>query len=261
MVNIQPQHVTLAKLIQDRLFRIPEYQRSYSWTNEHRKDLFNDILRIYDKGNEHSHFMATVVGLQRETIPIVTKNHQKIDIVDGQQRITTLILLLKAIAQAINDSDPSELKIGQELNGSMVKDDKATLLLLQTNHDSSDYFGKYLRKGTHTPSKDATTVADRELLSAMEDCEQFVAKWQENNNALIDLTHLLMNRLTFVFHEIHEEAVVYSVFNGLTTGCWLGQPTPTQPHVVPAPLMPSALCTPTPSTQRRPCIPTPVHGH
>ena len=179
--------------------------------------MFGDILRIYGQGKDRSHFMATVVGLRREARTIMTEEHHVVDIVDGQQRITTLILLLKAITEAIDSSDAIEAQIGRQIYQSLVKDDEATLLLLQTNHDGSDYFANYLRFGTHPSSQMAKTIADRELLSAMEDCEQFVADWQHNGKPLESLVILLRNRLTFIFHEISDEALVYTVFEVLNS--------------------------------------------
>ena len=160
--------------------------------------------------------MATVVGLRREARIIGLIEHQVIEIVDGQQRITTLILLLKAIAKAVACSTPGT-RISRDLNDSLVKDDRATLLLLQSNHDSSNYFATYLRDGTHPPSTDAKTVADRELLSAMADCERFVAGWQDGGKSLETLVTLLSNRLTLVFHEIGDESLVYTVFEVLNS--------------------------------------------
>ena len=217
MINIDPKNVTLDQLIRGRLFRIPQYQRTYSWQSKQRQDMFGDIQRIYDKGNDRFHFMATVVGLRREARTIMTEEHHVIEIVDGQQRITTLILLLKAITKAIDSSDTTEEQIGQNINRSLVKDDEATLLLLQTNHDVSDYFANYLRQGTHPSSKTAETIANRELLSAMEDCEKFVADWQHDGKSLESLVTLLRNRLTFIFHEISDEAQVYTVFEVLNS--------------------------------------------
>ena len=217
MINIDPKYVTLAQLIQGRLFRIPQYQRTYSWHSRQRQEMFGDIRRIYDQGKDRSHFMATVVGLRREARTIMTEEHHVVEIVDGQQRITTLILLLKAITNAIDSSDAIEGQIGQQLYHSLVKDDEATLLLLQTNHDGSDYFANYLRFGTHPSSRAAKTIADRELLSAMEDCEQFVDDWQHNDQPLESLVTLLRNRLTFIFHEISDEALVYTVFEVLNS--------------------------------------------
>ncbi len=217
MIDIQPKHITLAQLFQGRLFRIPQYQRSYSWGRKHRQDLFADIKQVHEHGADRSHFMATVVGLRQKVETIGTTAHEFIDIVDGQQRITTVILLLKAIAVAIDDSNLPDRRVRDELNTSLIKDDKATLLLLQTNHDSSDFFANYLKHGTHPSSDDAETIADYELLAAMEECEQFVDSWQESGISLVDLVTLLKNRLTFILHEISDESLVYTVFEVLNS--------------------------------------------
>ena len=216
-IEIQPRHVTLAELFQGRLFRVPPYQRSYSWRHKQRQDLFTDIRQIYQHGADRSHFMATVVGLRRKMQTIGTTEYQFIDIVDGQQRITTLILLLKAIAVNIHTSNTPNANVRAEINNTLIKDDKATLLLLQTNHDSSDYFATYLIHGTHPPSQHATTIANKELLGAMEECEQFVSDWQSADISLVELVTLLKNRLTFVLHEISDESLVYTVFEVLNS--------------------------------------------
>ena len=212
--QIQPQYVTLDQLLYGRLFRIPQYQRMYSWRKKERQDLFRDINRTAESGKPH--YMATIVGLRRENTNILTRNHQTIEVVDGQQRITTLVLLLKAIAKILDRSTPAGERIGQELDETVVKPDKA-LLLLQTNHDISHYFADYLRTGEHPSSGSARTVADRELLSAMEECEEYVNNWLSRNKSLETLVSLLKNQLTFVLHEIGDESLVYTVFEVLNS--------------------------------------------
>lgn len=217
MIEIQPQYLTFGKLLHERLFRIPQYQRAYSWQRKHREALLNDILAIWEAGSDKSHFMATIVGLRREKRTIFTDEHQVVEIVDGQQRVTTLIILLKAIAKSLDRAQPDEEKTCNELNETLVKPDKTSLLLLQTNHDSSDFFANYIRKGDHPSSDSARTYADRELLMAMEECEKFVALWRKGKGSLLDLLSLLKNRLTFVFHEISDESAVYTVFEVLNS--------------------------------------------
>jgi hypothetical protein len=217
MIEIQPQLLTLSGLLNKRLFRIPQYQRAYSWHSRHREDLFGDIFNTWRAGNDRQHFMATVVGLRREKRMIGTDEHQVVEIVDGQQRITTLILLLKAIAKTVDRSDRGGERIGRELDETLVKPDKASLLLLQTNHDISNYFADYLRTGNRPSSDLAKTQADRELLLAMEDCEQFVTHCNDKVLPVMDLITLLKNKLTFVFHEIGDEALVYTVFEVLNS--------------------------------------------
>lgn len=212
-LQIQPQLQTFGQLISDRLFKIPNYQRSYSWGTPQRRALFEDIKRTWEAGEDRTHFMATVVGLRRGTQKIAVNQYAEIDIVDGQQRVTTLILLLKSIAKIIA---PSEEKIKRDIEEALVKPDSASLLLLQTNHDTSRHFANYLLYGTSKPAGSAETIADRELLKAIEECEEFAREWQQQGR-LNDLVALLRNRLEFIFHETPDEALVYTVFEVLNS--------------------------------------------
>ena len=212
-----PEFIDLEKLFHRRLFKIPQYQRSYSWQKKQRKDLLNDIKISFEK-NSQTHFMATVVGLkQGDPKRIVADEYQTIDIVDGQQRITTLIMLYKAISKKL-DRDDNEIAIRNELTKTLVKDDNASVLLLQTNHDTSNYFLNYIRKGTiRDDPATAETSADRNILAAIIDCEEFVEKWRKDGCSLIDLIVHIKNRLTFIYHEIDDESLVYTVFEVLNS--------------------------------------------
>jgi hypothetical protein len=84
-----------------RAFRIPEYQRGYSWEREQWDDLLDDLdVLPRDNGQFKDHFTGTVV-LQPTTIPPITDvegtSYPVFEVVDGQQRLTTLVLLLEAI--------------------------------------------------------------------------------------------------------------------------------------------------------------------
>jgi len=217
VLDIQPQYLTLSKLLDGRLFIIPDYQRAYSWTSHQRKDLFNDIERVYSKGPNSSHFMAAVVCRRKKKLSIETDEFYQLDIVDGQQRITTLIILLNAIRLALDTRKQTEKNLHRELSELLVKGDGAKLLLLQTNHDTSHHFSDYLRNGNAEDSAAVTTLADRELLEAIEECEEFVESWQESKRRLISLVALLKNRLSFLLHEIKDEKAVYTVFEVLNS--------------------------------------------
>ena len=102
MFTIEPKFLTLIQLLEKRLFRIPLYQRAYSWQSKQRNDMFNDIRKLQGKARV-SHFMATVVGVRNESdiVEIGTDEYTVIDIVDGQQRLTTLVILLKVIMEEL----------------------------------------------------------------------------------------------------------------------------------------------------------------
>ena len=217
MITIQPQYLSLANLLNGRLFRIPEYQRAYSWTRRERQDLFDDIRKVYAKGPDEGHFMAAVVGLRRDRQTLGTDEYLVTEVVDGQQRLTTLIILLNVINLQLNGEDKAEAKLSRELRELLVKVEGEELLLLQTNHDSSQYFANFLRKGMKQSSDTAKTIADREVLEAIEDCTAFVSNWTKEIDTLPSLAALLKNRLTFLLHEIDDEKSVYTVFEVLNS--------------------------------------------
>ncbi len=212
-MSVRPEYFTLTKLLANRLFRIPHYQRAYSWQREHRAAMFSDIRKLKNQPSDSFHFMATVVGLNRKEKgkEIATELYDFIEIVDGQQRITTLVLLLKAIERKLNCKIPVEDEQAKKLQKLLVKQDESSLILLQTNHDRSQYFANYLRRGVHPSTDEAQTLADHELLSAIEECEFFVDNWDNR----LELLGILKNKLTFVYHEIDHEAAVYTVFETL----------------------------------------------
>jgi len=73
-----------------------------------------------------------------------------IEIVDGQQRLTTLAILLKAISKQLAKDDPKHAK---EIDSLLVKGDDLSLFLFATNQDSSELFIDYLRDGTRPSNK------------------------------------------------------------------------------------------------------------
>lgn len=214
-MDIQPQLLTLARLFEGRLFYIPDYQRSYSWSSRERDDLFDDITSA--RGKEEGHFMATVVCLRRTRVKIGIDEYQKLDIVDGQQRLTTLVILLNTIRLAMDTEDERESRAASGLGDLLVKPGSESLLLLQTNHDSSHYFSDYLYEGATQQPFRAKTIADRELLSAIADCTRFVHDWKREHGDLPALAAVIRNRLSFVLHEISDERTVYTVFEVLNS--------------------------------------------
>ncbi|MDD2705071.1 MAG: DUF262 domain-containing HNH endonuclease family protein [Acidocella sp.] len=212
-MQLNPLHLKVATLLQGRLFRIPEYQRAYSWGTRQRNDLFEDIKEVARSGREH--FMATVVALARDTRAIGADEYRTVELVDGQQRITTLIILLKAIEKSLSIEDPLQEKVKRETRELLVKSDEHSLILLQTNHDSSNVFTKYIRTG-EIDTQPAITAADANLVSAARECERFVHNWG-NDKPLIELIATLRNRLSMIYHELANEATVYRVFEVLNS--------------------------------------------
>ena len=84
-------------------FVIPIYQRTYSWHLSQCKQLFKDILRISQGDNSNGHFVGSVVYFQ-ESIHTVS-DVPKLLVIDGQQRLTTVTLLIAALAEFIKENE------------------------------------------------------------------------------------------------------------------------------------------------------------
>jgi len=81
-------------------FIIPEYQRPYAWTDEEVQTLFDDLVEYTQERIDSPYFLGTIVSY--------TNDDKEQEIIDGQQRITTLCLLLRAIYTKIEKMDHTD---------------------------------------------------------------------------------------------------------------------------------------------------------
>lgn len=213
-MSIKPDYFTLDGLLQKKLFRIPEYQRAYSWESKQRDDLFNDIRNLTKYEDGRHHFMSTVVCLKTNSVQEIDTDEFTIyEVVDGQQRITTLIILLKAIFISMQKENNLNVNIADNLNDLLIKAD-GRLILLQTNHDNSFFFRDYLLKGLIPEKKNIRTQSDRNIVDAIKHCENFVDSWEKG---ALDLLKIIKNRLDFIFYVLEEEHLVYTIFEVLNS--------------------------------------------
>ena len=167
--------------------------------------------------------MNMVIGFKKSTKQIIADKHSIIDIVDGQQRITTLALIYKAISKELDGSTDEERMLKANIDKMLVKPTKDQLLLLQTNHDTSSYFTEYMRSGV-IPNNGVKTIADTNLRNAMLECEGFVRRWKKSVQNLVHLAAHLNDDFTFIYDEIHKEEMAYSVFEVLNSRGMLVSP-------------------------------------
>ena len=77
-------------------FHIPEYQRPYAWTEEESGILFDDLYKFYTEEKSDNYFLGSIVLIKEENIPHA-------DVIDGQQRLTTLTILIACLAQRMKN--------------------------------------------------------------------------------------------------------------------------------------------------------------
>ena len=93
----------LAKIFSsDFEYLIPSYQRPYAWTTDQTSELFDDLYDFYRSEDEEGYFLGSIVLIKEEGSP-------KAEVIDGQQRLTTLTILLATIAAQLEGEDRSTL--------------------------------------------------------------------------------------------------------------------------------------------------------
>ena len=133
-------------------FQVPIYQRQYSWKKEDCEKLWNDVLRAGQNEDIPSYFLGSIVSMQHDSYH--TSGVTQLVLIDGQQRLTTLSLLLSALGRTIeaknidicvdrsrlerdylfNDREEGKLRYKQLL----TKRDKETLIQLLEEGKASD---------------------------------------------------------------------------------------------------------------------------
>jgi uncharacterized protein with ParB-like and HNH nuclease domain/predicted transport protein len=128
-------------LLGQRQFVIPIYQRTYSWTTEQCSQLWIDVLNAARHTSVRSHFIGSVVYIHAGQYDNPLSGMPQVLVIDGQQRLTTLSLLLIALKNAIAGAkEPVGIvpeQIGQYLHNPYVEgESRYKLLLTQSDKET-----------------------------------------------------------------------------------------------------------------------------
>ena len=120
-------------------YHIPGYQRPYSWTEEETGLLFDDLYEFFQEEKSDNYFLGSIV---------LIKDEQKryADVIDGQQRLTTLSILFASIADAFNDAAYKQTcKEYLQEKGNILAGIAAQPRLFLRDKDR-DFFCKYIQE-------------------------------------------------------------------------------------------------------------------
>ena len=128
---MQTELFSASKIFTENLFRIPDYQRGYSWTEKQLKDFWNDIDQL-EEGKNH---YTGVLTLEAVSLPlyqrwdddlwiIESKRYAPYYVVDGQQRLTTIIILLQVILEKISEKEALNYSSKEEIRKKFIFESK-----------------------------------------------------------------------------------------------------------------------------------------
>lgn len=220
--NFKTENNTYRKLIGNGLtYQIPRFQRDYSWTDEEWEDLWSDILGTIQEGGEPAHYMGYLV-LQSE-------DEKSFDVIDGQQRLTTLSLIALSVLKNLNrliiegkNPEQNKQRLEQIRNTYIGYLDPVTLVTrskLTLNRNNDSYFQTYLVPLGHLPVR-GFRASEHSLRKAFEWFEKRVRDYAKASGgdegvALASLVETMSDRLFFTVISVTDELNAYKVFETL----------------------------------------------
>ena len=103
--NITGREYQLAKIFSsDFDYYIPPYQRPYAWGEEEAGTLFDDLYEFYQNEKTDNYFLGSIVLIKTDLLP-------RSEVIDGQQRLTTLSILISVIASKLSTEDSATYQI------------------------------------------------------------------------------------------------------------------------------------------------------
>jgi uncharacterized protein with ParB-like and HNH nuclease domain len=186
---------------------IPLFQRPYTWDKRNWESLWLDILSYYEESDSgSSHFMGAVVSIPAKTVPVGVTKHL---IIDGQQRLTTIAILLCSLRDC-SDDDRRKGKIQDYLVNRHYDDSEDYLKLLPTQGDRKAYRAIVIGKSGSDEEKHPIT-----------DCYDYFKKilmGKDENDQQIDLGRVLeivKSQLQVVMINLGEVDDPYLIFESL----------------------------------------------
>lgn len=206
-------NVTLPNLFANKFFRIPSYQRGYAWGNTQLTDLWEDILDIKKvNGTYRPHFTGAIT-LQKKDVIDLTDSEKKLlsngeeffDVVDGQQRLTSLSILLFELLKKVKTGKNDLVKTYLYQNSKGVKVYRFSYC---DNGNNNNYLLSHIFEECALPSKE--NIYTKNLLNAK---TFFSKKISELHSSQIkELKEKILTALVFDTKYISDNLDVQAVF-------------------------------------------------
>ena len=196
------------------LYRVPPFQRDYSWSADEWDDLWQDFLSLHTTEEEPIHYMGYLV--------LQSSDSKRFDIIDGQQRITTIsIILLAAIsllhdlaqAESINDKRAEQLRnsyIGYLDPVTLTAKSKLTL-----NRHNDRFYQDYLVPLQHLPQRGLNASEHLLRKAFLWFKARLKADLEASGEAIAGFVDQTVDRLFFTVITVTDELNAFKVFETL----------------------------------------------
>ncbi len=217
----------IRQVFESNMFTVPVYQRPYSWETKHVKVLLDDLFQAYNREKEKKgtdYFIGSIYihDLQDK----LEGQYSKYDIIDGQQRLTTLTFLLLSIyalacEKNISPSNPKYMQIKGSLWKYTTKYDKKNCVMALNSIEKKCFADLFNRCFNDDSDKETLAVTSEKILEFLESykpasvfdqrvLENFKIVFQRVRNCFLSAPdESLINFATFLLEHVQVIAIIY----------------------------------------------------
>lgn len=192
-------------------YHIPAYQRPYAWTKEETGTLFDDLYSFYQtESDDENYFLGSIVLIKEST-------KRRSDVIDGQQRLTTLTILFAVLASKLSsDLRSSCMKRLQEEGDKLAGIASQPRLFLR--EWDQDFFYKYIQNVEidELLKIDTETLDTESKKHIKENCEVISEKFEDSftdEDEIIKFSSFLLNRCYIVVVSTPSQESAFRVFS------------------------------------------------
>ena len=197
---------TLPEIFEGSFFCIPDYQRGYAWDEKQIDELLKDVDHLLLDNSAIRHYTGTLV-LSRSK-----KLVNQYNIVDGQQRLTTLVIFFKCIS-LFADREDKEIIVTKYLKRGDVGNDQ---FVLKLNLDTNKFFEKVILSDCNLENCPITLESHERLLNAYNLINKWLSQKTASGASIEHILGVLEGRLGFLVYSPVEDAetgIMFEVIN------------------------------------------------
>ena len=195
-------------------YEVPKYQRDYSWDKEQWSDLWYDLMQMIDE--KDSHYMGYLV--------LQTSDDKNYQIIDGQQRLTTICVLILAVVDSLlnlpgTDKEKEDNKkraenIRSTYIGNMDMLTLTSVNKLVLNRNNDHFYRTYLSTLQEMPKR-GLKASERLLKSSFETFKSYLEIKYRSAKELVVFIENLVNNIFFTVITVTDELNAFKVFETL----------------------------------------------
>ena len=198
---------TIIKILTEQIcYEIPPYQRPYSWERENVEQLLQDVWEACEN-SESEYFIGSLITIEKEL-------DSRYEVVDGQQRLTTLNLILARLRERIQD-EAARAYLGNRILPKNVLTGEAEKPRLTLRAKDQAFFRRHVLDGVPVPQNqiDSLEEPQKHLLENMEATDVFLA--DKDEATLKRFANYLLSTVYVVFVNTNSFRSAYRLFNVL----------------------------------------------